>query len=152
MCGLDRNHQLDHHAWHIRVLGPTGVGRRPPHAKKSPMRHRAAHLAPHRLYLPAAVALVLAALPAPVPARTGRVEPANAAEACRTWRTVDGKVPLSWTWEQAHASGSSGIRTTVSVGPATLACARVHNVEDGWRPGEQPYPTNQGVMGPTTCT
>jgi hypothetical protein len=109
---------------------------------------RPVHLAPSRRrpYLAATVALALAALLVPLATRIGRVGTAGAAGACSTWRVIDGNIPLSWTWEQAHANGTSGIRTTVASGPATVGCARLHDVEDGWRPREQPYPTNRGVM------
>ena len=108
---------------------------------------RPAHLAPGRPpYLAATVALVLAALLVPLAVRAGRLGSAGAAGACGGWRVIDGRIPLSWTWEQSHANGTPGIRTVVASGPATVACARIHDVEDGWRPRETPYPTNQGVM------
>jgi hypothetical protein len=113
--------------------------RRPAHLAPRPPRRR-------RYHVPAMVALLLAALLAPLFVRTERVQPTGAAGACDSWRLVVGDIPLSWTWQQAHAGGQDGITTKVAAGPASLACARLHNVEDGWNPREHPYPTNKGFM------
>lgn len=50
---------------------------------------------------------------------------------------IDGKIPLDWSWSVTHAFGGSAFYT-VAVGKQTIDGARIHNVQDGWRPRETP--------------
>ena len=50
---------------------------------------------------------------------------------------IHGKIPLEWSWTIAHAFGGSAF-LTVSAKLQVLEGARIHNVQDGWRPRETP--------------
>ncbi len=50
---------------------------------------------------------------------------------------VDGAIPLEWTFNLAHAFGGSAFLTVAS-GLQIVEGARIHNVQDGWRPRETP--------------
>ena len=71
---------------------------------------------------------------------------------CILGGVVNGHIPLSSDWTATHSYGGFGYRTTSS-GLAMVDGARVHNVEDGWKPREAAatrdvsatYP-NVGVM------
>ena len=49
--------------------------------------------------------------------------------------SVNGHIPLNFDWAATHDYGGFGYRTTSS-GLAMVDGARVHNVEDGWKPRE----------------
>ncbi|MDO8539413.1 MAG: hypothetical protein Q7S40_03165 [Opitutaceae bacterium] len=51
--------------------------------------------------------------------------------------TVNGSIPLEWSWELTHAFGGAGFYT-VGAGLHRLEGARIHNMHDGWRPRETP--------------
>ena len=51
--------------------------------------------------------------------------------------TINGSIPSTWTWTQAHASGGSGVRMEGD-GLLRLAGTRMDNVEDGFKPREMP--------------
>jgi hypothetical protein len=71
---------------------------------------------------------------------------------CVLGGVVNGHIPLGSDWAATHDYGGYGFRTTSS-GLAMVDGARVHNVEDGWKPRESSatrdvsatYP-NVGVM------
>ncbi len=46
-----------------------------------------------------------------------------------------GRVPTTWTWDEAHSYGGAGIRSYLS-GLMTYSYLRVHDVEDGIKPRE----------------
>lgn len=50
---------------------------------------------------------------------------------------VDGRIPLDWSWSVTHAFSGSGFYT-VATGRQIMDGARIHNVQDGWRPRETP--------------
>lgn len=50
---------------------------------------------------------------------------------------IDGQIPLDWSWTVTHAFGGSAFYT-VATGRQTIDGARIHNVQDGWRPRETP--------------
>lgn len=50
---------------------------------------------------------------------------------------VDGRIPLDWSWSLTHAFSGSAFYT-VARGKQTIDGARIHNVQDGWRPRETP--------------
>lgn len=50
---------------------------------------------------------------------------------------VDGKIPLDWSWSVTHAFSGSAYYT-VATGRQVIDGARIHNVQDGWRPRETP--------------
>jgi hypothetical protein len=50
---------------------------------------------------------------------------------------IDGRIPLEWSWSVTHAFGGSAFYT-VATGCQTIDGARIHNVQDGWRPRETP--------------
>jgi hypothetical protein len=50
---------------------------------------------------------------------------------------VHGNIPTQWSWILTHAFGGSAFHT-VSTGLQALEGARIHNVQDGWRPRETP--------------
>lgn len=54
-----------------------------------------------------------------------------------TGGVIEGKIPREWSWTLTHAFGGSAF-LTVSTGLQTLESARIHNVQDGWRPRETP--------------
>jgi hypothetical protein len=54
---------------------------------------------------------------------------------CILGGVVNGHIPLSSDWTATHSYGGFGYRTTSS-GLAMVDGARVHNVEDGWKPRE----------------
>lgn len=66
---------------------------------------------------------------------------------CTMGGTVKGLVPDSLTWLQVHDDvGGHAFKIDVDSGSATLLDARVHNVEDGFKPRETPYYGNTGTM------
>lgn len=64
---------------------------------------------------------------------------------------IRGTIPLEWSWTLTHSFGGSGFYTVAS-GRQMVEGARIHNVEDGWRPRETPgfrirsYPNNGSFM------
>lgn len=50
---------------------------------------------------------------------------------------VDGRIPLDWSWSLTHAFSGSAFYT-VARGAQLIDGARIHNVQDGWRPRETP--------------
>jgi hypothetical protein len=74
------------------------------------------------------------------------------ADVCVVGGVVNGHIPLTSDWAATHDYGGFGYRTTSS-GLAMVDGARVHNVEDGWKPRESSatrdvsatYP-NVGIM------
>ncbi|QDU25754.1 hypothetical protein ETAA8_08250 [Anatilimnocola aggregata] len=50
---------------------------------------------------------------------------------------VDGRIPLDWSWSVTHAFSGSAFYT-VATGQQIIDGARIHNVQDGWRPRETP--------------
>ena len=58
---------------------------------------------------------------------------------------INGHIPLSWNWDEVHDFGGHGDRTTTAH-MALIDGARVHNVEDGWKPRELPEFGNTGIM------
>jgi hypothetical protein len=50
---------------------------------------------------------------------------------------IDGRIPLDWSWSVTHAFSGSAFYT-VATGRQTIDGARIHNVQDGWRPRETP--------------
>jgi hypothetical protein len=68
------------------------------------------------------------------------------ADLCVVGGVVDGDIPFSWDWRRAHTFGGAGYATTVNAGIVYVDNVRVDDVEDGWHPREDPYPTNRGVM------
>ncbi len=73
-------------------------------------------------------------------------------DVCVFGGVVNGHIPLTWGWDQTHTYGGHGDRTVTSR-LAVIDGARVHNVEDGWKPRESvvssgvsgTYP-NRGIM------
>jgi hypothetical protein len=59
---------------------------------------------------------------------------------------VNGHIPLDWSWRRTHTYGGYAFKTVVGRGWATLENVRVHNVEDGWKPREQPPFSNGGAI------
>jgi hypothetical protein len=60
-------------------------------------------------------------------------------------------IPLDWSWELTHAfSGAAFL--TIGSGQHIVEHARIHNVQDGWRPRETPtflrrsYPNNASFL------
>lgn len=51
---------------------------------------------------------------------------------------IKGTIPLEWSWVLTHAFGGSGFYTVAS-GRQVIEGARIHNMQDGWRPRETPY-------------
>lgn len=68
---------------------------------------------------------------------------------------MDGKIPLDWSWTVTHAFSGSGFYT-VATGRQIIDGARIHNVQDGWRPREtrafrpRAYP-NTGSFAMRNC-
>lgn len=58
---------------------------------------------------------------------------------------INGRIPFSWSWEEAHSFGGSGDRTYTGQ-LVLIDGARIHNVEDGWKPRELPEFGNTGIM------
>ena len=58
---------------------------------------------------------------------------------------IHGHTPLEWSWEEAHDVGGTGDRMYTARW-AFIDGARVHNVEDGWKPRELPEFGNTGSM------
>jgi len=58
---------------------------------------------------------------------------------------INGQIPLDWSWEAAHEFGGSGDRTYTGR-LILIDGARIHNVEDGWKPRELPEFGNTGIM------
>lgn len=56
-------------------------------------------------------------------------------DVCVIGGVVNGHIPLTSGWAATHDYGGFGYRTTTS-GLAMVDGARVHNVEDGWKPRE----------------
>ena len=50
---------------------------------------------------------------------------------------VDGGIPREWGWFLTHAFGGAGFYT-VATGLQSIEGARIHNLEDGWKPHETP--------------
>jgi hypothetical protein len=50
---------------------------------------------------------------------------------------IDGQIPLDWSWSVTHAFGGSAFYT-VATERQVIDGARIHNVQDGWRPRETP--------------
>ncbi len=50
---------------------------------------------------------------------------------------IDGRIPLEWSWSVTHAFSGSAFYT-VATGRQVIDGARIHNVQDGWRPRETP--------------
>ena len=48
-----------------------------------------------------------------------------------------GNIPLDWSWSITHAFGGSAF-LTIATGLQSIEDARIHNVQDGWRPRETP--------------
>lgn len=51
---------------------------------------------------------------------------------------IHGTIPLEWNWVLTHAFGGSAFYTVAS-GRQVVEGARIHNVQDGWRPRETGY-------------
>jgi hypothetical protein len=66
-------------------------------------------------------------------------------DVCIFGGVINGHVPLSWSWEEAHDVGGTGDRTYTGR-LVLIDGARVHNVEDGWKPRELPEFGNTGIM------
>ena len=66
-------------------------------------------------------------------------------DVCVFGGVINGHIPLSWSWEEAHDFGGSGDRT-YTAHLAQIDGARIHNVEDGWKPRELPEFGNTGIM------
>jgi hypothetical protein len=60
-------------------------------------------------------------------------------------------IPLEWSWSLTHAFSGAAILTVAS-GQHIVEGARIHNVQDGWRPRETPtillraYPNNASFL------
>jgi hypothetical protein len=69
-----------------------------------------------------------------------------------TWRggVVIGSIPRTYSWEEAHSFGGTGIRIE-STGPATWERIRVHNVEDGMKAREIPEYSNTASFVVRDC-
>jgi hypothetical protein len=65
---------------------------------------------------------------------------------CVSGGLVDGHIPPDWNWRRTHTHGGYAYKTVVGGGEASVEDVRVHNVEDGWKPREQPPFNNRGVM------
>lgn len=48
-----------------------------------------------------------------------------------------GSIPLAWSWSVTHAFGGSAL-LTIATGQQIVEDARIHNMQDGWRPRETP--------------
>jgi hypothetical protein len=70
---------------------------------------------------------------------------------CVLGGVVDGHIPLSLDWAATHNYGGFGYRTTSS-GLAMVDGARVHNVEDGWKPRESAATTDVSATYPNVGT
>jgi len=66
-------------------------------------------------------------------------------DVCVLGGVIDGHIPLSWTWDQTHTFGGYGDQTFTGH-LVVIDGARVHNVEDGWKPRELPEFGNSGIM------
>lgn len=66
-------------------------------------------------------------------------------DVCVFGGVINGHIPLSWSWEEAHDFGGAGDKTYTGR-LAYVDGARIHNVEDGWKPRELPEFGNTGVM------
>ena len=74
----------------------------------------------------------------------GQAEPAPQ-DVCVFRGVINGHIPLDWSWEAAHDVGGTGDRTYTRR-LVLIDGARVHNVEDGWKPRELPEFSNTGIM------
>jgi hypothetical protein len=74
------------------------------------------------------------------------VRSAGSAGICVDGGVVNGQLPLDWNWRAVHDYGGFGYRIVVGGGLAAIDNVRVHNVEDGWKPREQPSFVNRGVI------
>ena len=70
---------------------------------------------------------------------------------CVLGGVVNGHIPLSLDWAATHNYGGFGYRTTSS-GLAMVDGARVHNVEDGWKPRESATTTDVSATYPNVGT
>lgn len=66
-------------------------------------------------------------------------------DVCVFGGVINGHIPLSWSWEATHDFGGYGDRTHTGR-LALIDGARIHNVEDGWKPREVPEFGNSGIM------
>ena len=66
-------------------------------------------------------------------------------DVCIYGGVINGHIPLSWSWEEAHDLGGTGDRT-YTARLVVIDGARIHNVEDGWKPREIPEFSNTGIM------
>ena len=64
---------------------------------------------------------------------------------CLLGGVINGHIPLDWSWREVHEFGGSGDRM-YSSGLVFVDSARVHNVEDGWKPRELPEFGNTGSI------
>jgi hypothetical protein len=71
-------------------------------------------------------------------------------DVCVVGGVVKGAIPLEWGWSATHSFGGEGYRTTAS-GLTAVDGARIHNVEDGWKPRESQTPKDVGTY-PNTGT
>ena len=66
-------------------------------------------------------------------------------DVCIFGGVINGHLPLFWTWDQAHDFGGYGDQT-FATHLVLIDGARVHNVEDGWKPREEPKFSNTGII------
>lgn len=70
---------------------------------------------------------------------------------CVLGGVINGHVPLSLTWDEAHTFGGYGDKTTSS-GLSLEENVRIHNVEDGWKPRESFHSNDVGGTYPNMGT